>query len=863
MRPSWRFARRTLSARPGRTALLFAAITLSSTLVTAVGSGMRSVQDNVREKLTGLLGAVDARLVQQSAAAFPAEIAARVAAWPGVEAVSARRLGSLTLGRVDSSPGGGGTLLRTTAQARGVDPAADPRFDPMPLEEGSRPSNALDIALDPVTAAALGARVGDELQVLRLGAPMRLKVSGILQRPMLGALQKPAVVLRRSTLNDAMGRDDEATQVAILLKPGIEVRDWCKAHAAEVGDDMLLEPAEMATSGMDRQVAAGRLGFALATMIAFLACSFIVGVGMTTAVAELERELATLRCLGASRGQLFAGQCLAGLCLSGGAGIVGVPLGFAGAWLVTAWFRESLPGGFSPSWLGAGMAVAGSLLAGLVGALNPARAASQTSPLEALRRRAAPVRRAGLRLCLAAGLACAALGGAQLALPMDAQPKFWIHALAGLPILHIGWFLLCVPLLQAVAVLLSAPLTRGLALPAGLLRGGAARSPYRLGLTAGAMMMGVSILVCTWSNGEGLLNEVRSRVKFGDAFAFRVSGLSPRDQDALRRLPGVRQAAAVGYLPLKTGAKAALGVQALAPPGVICVGFEPDAFLAMNRLDWIRGTPEQALPALRRGEGVLVAEEFLTARGIAVGDSIELIGPRSRVSMQVVGVVSSAGLDMATQVFGIRSVYMEHAVSCVFMDMSAVARHFGVRDAVIMQMDLGPDGSPKGDAALAEAVAEAVPGAMFASGRAIRAQVDEVGRVILGMSGAIAFAALLLGCFGVGNVIAAQVSGRGHEFGVLRATGAGRATVARLVLAEAGLVAATAVLAGTGLGLELAWAGRVLYREMIGLELGFVFPALPWMIGAVMVVAFTLLAAAPPVRRLVRRSPRELLAGRG
>jgi ABC-type antimicrobial peptide transport system permease subunit len=50
---------------------------------------------------------------------------------------------------------------------------------------------------------------------------------------------------------------------------------------------------------------------------------------------------------------------------------------------------------------------------------------------------------------------------------------------------------------------------------------------------------------------------------------------------------------------------------------------------------------------------------------------------------------------------------------------------------------------------------------------------------------------------------------------------------------------------------------------MIGLELGFVFPALPWMIGAVMVVAFTLLAAAPPVRRLVRRSPRELLAGRG
>ena len=141
---------------------------------------------------------------------------------------------------------------------------------------------------------------------------------------------------------------------------------------------MLLEPAEMATSGMDKQVLAGQLGFTLATVIAFLACSFIVGVGMTTAVAELERELATMRCLGASRGQLFAGQCVAGFVLSATAGIVGIPLGFAGAWLVTWWFRDSLPEGFSPSWLGAGLAFGGSVMAGFLGALNPARIASRT-----------------------------------------------------------------------------------------------------------------------------------------------------------------------------------------------------------------------------------------------------------------------------------------------------------------------------------------------------------------------------------------------------------------------------------------------------------------------------------------------------
>ncbi|MCE9620388.1 MAG: ABC transporter permease [Planctomycetes bacterium] len=861
MLPSWRFARRTLFARPGRSALLFAAIALSSMLVTGVGSGMRSVQNNVRGKLTSLMGEVDARLVQQSAAPFSAAVAEKVKAWPGVEAVSARRLGSLTLGRADGALDAAGKPRRSTAQARGVDPVSDPRFDSQALQEGARPVAPDQIALDSVTAAALEAKVGDKLQVLRLGAPMRLTVCGIVPRPILGALQKPMVTLYRSTLNEAMGRQDEATQIAILLQPGVDIRAWCATHAKDVDEDMLLEPAEMATSGMDKQVLAGQLGFTLATVIAFLACSFIIGVGMTTAVAELERELATLRCLGASRSQLFAGQCCAGLVLSFTAGIVGVPLGFAGAWCVTWWFRDTLPEGFTPSWLGASLAMGGSLMAGLLGALNPARIASRTSPLESLRRRATPVWRPGLWICLGAGVLCAAFEIAVLTLAADSQQKFWLHALAGLPIIHIGWFLLCVPILQAAGALLSGPLTKLLSLPPGLLRGGVSRAPYRLGLTAGALMMGMSILVSTWSNGESMLNEIRSKVKFGDAFAFKVSGLSPRDQDALRILPGVRHAAAVGYLPLKTGATMALGVQSIAPPNVICVGFEPDSFLQMNRLDWVRGSPESALPMLRSGEGVLVAEQFLTARGIDVGDSIELIGARSRVEMKVVGVVSSAGLDMATQVFGIRSVYMEHAMSCVFMDMSAVARHFGVRDAVIMQMDLGPEGSAALDEALAAEVAQAVPGALFASGRAIRAQIDEVGQVILGMSGAIAFAAMLLGCVGVGNVIAAQVAGRGHEFGVLRATGADRSSVAGLVLAETALIALTAILAGTGLGIELALAGCVLYRDLVGLQLSPIFPLVPWLIGAATMLLFALLAAAPAIRRLLGKSPRELLAG--
>ena len=226
---------------------------------------------------------------------------------------------------------------------------------------------------------------------------------------------------------------------------------------------------------------------------------------------------------------------------------------------------------------------------------------------------------------------------------------------------------------------------------------------------------------------------------------------------------------------------------------------------------------------------------------------------------EIVGVVRSAGLDVATQVFGIRSVYMEHAISCVFLDLGAVARHFGSREAVLMQMDLVP-GTTVSDDTMADRVAEAAPGALFASGRAIRAAIDDVGRLVLGVSGTVAFAALLVASLGVGSVIAAQVQGRRGEFGVLRAIGAARGPMVGLVLAEAGVVAIAAMLAGTGLGWELAWAGRVLFADLAGLQLAPVFPWAAWAGGCLLVAALAWTAAWPTARGLLRRSPRELVS---
>ena len=122
-------------------------------------------------------------------------------------------------------------------------------------------------------------------------------------------------------------------------------------------------------------------------------------------------------------------------------------------------------------------------------------------------------------------------------------------------------------------------------------------------------------------------------------------------------------------------------------------------------------------------------------------------------------------------------------------------------------------------------------------------------------------AALLLACLGVGNVVAAGITARGFEFGVIRAVGGAPEVAPRLVLAEITATAIAAIVVGVGLGIHLAWMGVGLYRDLAGLQLGLSIPVIPTIVGALFVLAAALVAALPASLALRSRSPRALLAG--
>jgi len=858
MQALWPFARKSLLGRRGRTALLIAAVGLAASLVVAVTSGMRTAQASLDAAVARAMGATDARVVHRYAQPFDEALLAEVRAWPGVARAAGRLNASITLSN-EAARDDAGRPRKSTVQCRGVDPAEDAFFREVEIEEGRRIERAGEVVLDPQTARALAAKPGDTLKIVRFGKPLEVMVAGVYKRPVLGALQRPLIEIDLGTLGEATKRGGQLTGISISLADDLDIEQWCAANASRVTDPMLCEPAERVRTGLDKQVAASELSTVIATMIAFLSCAAIVATGMTTAVLEELREMGIARAIGATRAQLFGAQLLSGSIIGIIGGVIGVPIGFALVTVLAWWYREYVTAGAAFDARGAAIAVFGAVASGVLGALFPAFRAARISPLEALAIRSkAPRMRAML---WASVLALAFIGIWAIGLiPESRDTRFWMYVFGGLPLIHAAWFLLSVPITLAAARVAGPPVERLLRIPRGLLVGSVARMPWRLGFTAGALMVAVSILVSTRSNGDAIIRDLRERVRFADGFVFCTSGLSKDEQARIRALAGVADALPVGYLPLRVGGEQVFGVEGMGPSNVVCVGFEPKPFLAMNRLDWVQGTPETAIPRLEQGDAILVAPEFLVARGLGVGSKIRLGSGANEAEFEIVGVVTAGGLDIATQTFGMRQIYMEQAVSCVFMDFGAVERHFDTRDAYIMQLKLDSGLSEEDEKTLETAVPDAVPGAVFSSGRAIRGFVEDIGGKVLAVTSGVALAALALAAIGVGSVVAAGISARTREFGVLRAIGGSTRTVAALVLGETIVMALAAMVSGSALGLQLAWMGVSLYRDFAGLRLAWVFPTWSLVVGGVVVVAVALLAATPAVVRLCRKPARELLA---
>ena len=857
MRPEWRLASSSRSGRPWRTALLLGTVVIATTLSVMVACGAKSAQGAVSSRLADSIGKATARVIHPGGGRIERSVLETVRSWPGVETAVGRMDGSLTLERADGAKDPKTqSKRRVVVTAEGIEIPDEYKVRTLRVAQGVLPSGPNEVLLDKLAARKLDAGIGTELLVRRFGKPIPLKVTGIWDRPIVGPLQNPTAFVEIGVLGEAVNRRDGLGTIAIVHEEGIDVPAFVEARGAEVPEFLALEAADLVKSGFDRRVRGGELATLVISVMTFLGAGFIIVTGLTTGVSERQRELAVLRSVGASRGQVFRSQLFIGLWLGILGGLLGIPIGLALTRVVAEIYSEKLPDGMLIDWLGIGRSFLGATTAGVFGAVYPAWLASRTSPLDGISNLARSNSKRDIQGVTIVGFLLLAVAWVT-AFVERGETRYWYYIYVGLPCLLLAAFALSVPLLTIFAGFFGRPVARLLGLPGDVIRGTILTTPFRHGMTAGALMLGLAILTASWAVGVAVRHDWIDRIKFADGFAIDPAGFNQEDLDAVRKLDFITDTCELNRLPVEITDQQVFGIEGIYSKNAMGIGFDPEIFFSLNAIDWVEGSLVEALPALQKGDGVLVADRFQTAKGYRVGDSITLKVGRAEKVFSIVGIVSSAGLDLATQMFGVRDLYSEFAVSTVFIDRQVVGDIFGNQEVHLLQANLVENISDQ-EAELR--IAEAAPGVVFRSGRWILDTIDDISRTSMGIMTSVAFGALILATLATGSVVAANLRGRAFEYGVMRSVGASRSAVARIIFGEAIILSMTAIVMGVTLGMHFANFDRMHYAGLVGIELRPRPVAGPTTLGAVTTFAMCMLASLIPLRRLLDQPPAVLVA---
>ncbi|MBZ0170930.1 MAG: ABC transporter permease, partial [Phycisphaerales bacterium] len=510
---------------------------------------------------------------------------------------------------------------------------------PAPVMPHTAPTEAAANAIN----AAVGVRVGSGVSVLRLfRSPVSfeqlenkfgitrdaltnvmklfrsvttLEVVGIAEPPPLGG--SPQAYMGLDTFYLITGRPGVVDEVEIHLKGGADPEAVAERHRGELDAHLSLQSTEKVTSGLEKNLASTNIGFVLASILAMLSAAFIIMTGLTTGIAEQQRGLAIIRCIGGTRTQLAQSQLITGLLVGGVGALLGVPLGVGFAALVVNIYNAQLPTGLRVPAMMLLLAAIGSIAAGLVGSAYPAWVVSRMSPLRALSNRADPAKPGQMWWVLLFALVGIVTQLLIVGLSPDGTTLFWGYATVGLPAMFVGYFLLSVPVTLGVVRIIAEPLSALLRLPPRLLGRTVSATPYRHGFTAGAMMAGLALMIAIWTNGGAILRDWLAKIEFPDAF---VNGfrLPVEAQARLEALPFVLDTCAITIHPVSTGA---FGVSGLAKYNTSFIAFQPDEFFGMTHVEFLQGDEESALEALNEGGAVIVGREFNIAQGLGVGDT--------------------------------------------------------------------------------------------------------------------------------------------------------------------------------------------------------------------------------------------------
>ena len=378
-----RMALRYLGARKLRTTLTTLSIVFGVGVIFAGNLIIPSLIDSLRRNTLSAAGAVDLTISAIGGSSFDAQPALeRVAAVQGVAAVTGLLQQPLTL------PLGSDHMVAQRIIV-GVDPATIGQVRPIDVVEGRflAPGDRGVVVLPTEPGGGQIVAVGDSITLPTIGGARAFTVVGRLAE---SAVPSPEILLPLTDAQAMLGTPGQISTIEAALTPGADRQAVQNAALAALGAGF----EAGATSTLD---ALGTLDIAYTMFnllggLALFIGAFLIFNTFRTIVIERRHDLALLRTVGASRGQvtrlIMIESVLQGLIGTAIGLLLGAGLAGLLAWGSQTVLDQYLPGAqitaeLTPS------ALVPALLAGMITALVagylPARQAGRVSPLEALR----------------------------------------------------------------------------------------------------------------------------------------------------------------------------------------------------------------------------------------------------------------------------------------------------------------------------------------------------------------------------------------------------------------------------------------------------------------------------------------------
>lgn len=373
-------------------------------------------------------------------------------------------------------------------------------------DEGSLPANGDEIALATSTAEQTGFAVGDTVTVLDAEGDKRdFTLTGLVEFGVDPSYSSGgAVVFDPDTTREMTGVTGYA-EIDVLAAEGHTPQEATDAVAAELGAAADVRTGEQ--FGLDMAESVGgqaemmRVALLLFAFIAMFVAGIVIYNTFAILIAQRQRELALLRCVGAKRGQVFRSvlteSVVVGLVSSALGVLAGVGVGMAGATYGGPLLGsgEAVPVVITPTAVLVGLAV-GTVVT-VFSAMVPATRATRVAPLAALRTSATA---AGLEkgtgwIRVVFGLLAFAVSGALVALALNADmaQMGMVVVTAAALIAFVGVVVLGPLLVRGIVRVVGVPL-RKVGVPSMLAVDNSTRSPRRAATAMIALTVGATLI---------------------------------------------------------------------------------------------------------------------------------------------------------------------------------------------------------------------------------------------------------------------------------------------------------------------------------------------------------------------------------